>query len=312
MTSGRWKLGLLLAVVTALMWGVLPIALKLLLDVLDAYTVVWFRFALATLLLGGWQWYRGTLPTAARMRRAGGGLLLIAIVGLLGNYLFYMLGLDYVTAGVAQVVIQLAPMLFLLGGMVFFGERFGALQWFGFGLLAVGLLLFFNHRLAELFAARGDYFTGVALVVVASLSWAGYALAQKRLLLSMGSQEVMLVLYAAGALAFLPPSVPASLQVLDGAGVALLLFASLNTLIAYGAFAEALNHWEASRISAILATTPLLTLGAMAALATLTEQVVREPLNMLSIAGALLVVIGSALGALANGKAAARADRDAA
>ena len=40
---------------------------------------------------------------------------------------------------------------------------------------------------------------------------------------------------------------------------ALLAFCGVNTLIAYGSFAEAMAHIEASKVSAILALTPLIT-----------------------------------------------------
>jgi len=50
--TGNWRLGLVLSLITALMWGMLPIALKLLLPVMDAVTITWYRFVAAGLLLG--------------------------------------------------------------------------------------------------------------------------------------------------------------------------------------------------------------------------------------------------------------------
>ena len=80
----------------------------------------------------------------------------------------------------------------------------------------------------------------------------------------------------------------------------LLLACCLNTLVAYGAFAEALAHWEASRVSAALAVTPLVTFAAVAAAAALwPERVAAEDANLLAYLGALLVVLGSAATALA-------------
>ena len=71
----------------------------------------------------------------------------------------------------------------------------------------------------------------------------------------------------------------------------MLVFCALNSLIAYGCFVEALEHWEASRISAVLATTPLITVGAITVGAPIFPEVIApDPLNMLSVAGALLVV----------------------
>jgi hypothetical protein len=42
-TSGRWVFGLLLALLTALLWGILPIKLKQVLQVMDPITVTWYR-----------------------------------------------------------------------------------------------------------------------------------------------------------------------------------------------------------------------------------------------------------------------------
>ena len=117
-TTGRWKLGFLLALCTALLWGMLPIALKLLLGAMDVYSITWYRFLAAALILGAFVVRRVGLPGPRQLGGAGLWLLLIASLGLTGNYLFYLLGLDYLSPGAAQVVIQLAPMLLLLGGLV--------------------------------------------------------------------------------------------------------------------------------------------------------------------------------------------------
>ena len=53
--TGNWRLGLLLAATTATLWGLLPIALKGLLNAVDPYTVTFVRFffSAALLLPGG-------------------------------------------------------------------------------------------------------------------------------------------------------------------------------------------------------------------------------------------------------------------
>ena len=101
----------------------------------------------------------------------------------------------------------------------------------------------------------GPETVGILLVVLSAVLWAAYALAQKQLLRSISSAQIMLGIYVGAVVLFLPTARPASLMELDGAGLALLAFCSLNTLVAYGSFAEALDHWEASRVSAVLAVT---------------------------------------------------------
>jgi len=304
-TTGRWQFGLVLTLITVFMWGSLPIPLKILVGVVDAVTITWFRFLVASVLLGAWLAWRGRLPSLRKLSRTELALLAISIVGLAGNYVLYLLGLEHISPGAAQVVIQLAPMFLLLGGLIVFHERFGAVQWLGFAILCGGLVLYFHDRLRDLFA--GSYGVGVVMVVVAGAMWAAYAMAQKQLLKAMPSEVIMFCIYAASVVLFLPASHPTHLAQLDGVQIALLIYACLNTIVAYGCFAEALDHWEASRVSAVLAITPLLTLVFVSWLAQLAPGVLPpEGLDALSVAGACIVVVGSALSALApRGRAAA-------
>jgi drug/metabolite transporter (DMT)-like permease len=77
----------------------------------------------------------------------------------------------------------------------------------------------------------------------------------------------------------------------------------LNTVIAYGSFSEALNHWEASRISATFTIVPLLTMGFVYLLSFYPiVEVATEPMDFWVIVGAILVVIGAALASLARSK----------
>ncbi len=48
MRPRNWKLGFGLSLITAVLWGILPIALKVALTELDAWTITWYRFAGAT------------------------------------------------------------------------------------------------------------------------------------------------------------------------------------------------------------------------------------------------------------------------
>jgi drug/metabolite transporter (DMT)-like permease len=64
-------------------------------------------------------------------------------------------------------------------------------------------------------------------------------------------------------------------------------------------FAEALNHWAASRVSAALAIVPILTvIGVNITTAFFPGIIPPETLSGLSLAGAALVVIGSMIAAL--------------
>lgn len=295
-TSGRRGLGAALALVTMSLWGGLPIALKGVVRAMDAPTIVWYRFVASTLGLLAILALTGRLPSRARIRAIGRSewtLLAIATVFLSVNYLAYLVALDLTTAADAQVLIQLAPLLLALGGIAVFGEHFTRLQWIGFAVLGSGLVLFAASRGAGL-PAPGRYWLGGAVMVLAASTWAVYGLAQKQLLHTLPSQHIMLLLYAGCALLFTPLSSPGQIVGLDGAELALLAFCAVNTAVAYGAFSEALQHWEASRVSAVLALTPLATLAMLEAVDVLAPGFRDAPaLPLASLAGAGVVVLGS-------------------
>jgi drug/metabolite transporter (DMT)-like permease len=297
--SGRWRLGLGLTLLTVFLWGMLPIALKITLEQMDGYSIIWYRFLTSAVLLGSWLWFRGKLPRLRGRTRSVYILLVLVTLGLGTNYLFYILGLDRISAGSAQVVIQLAPALAMLGALFFFRERFRRLQWIGFFLLVSGLILFFHDRLGEIFLGRGKESTGVLLVVAAALTWAVFTLAQKQLLQQFSSSGVLLVVYLGSVLLILPTASPGSLKHLDLLHLSMLVFCALNTLVAYGSFSEALEHWEATRVSAVLSLTPLATLAmAWAGSRLWPGLVVGELISPLALCGALVVVAGSAAIAL--------------
>jgi drug/metabolite transporter (DMT)-like permease len=300
-STGNWRLGFTLALCTAALWGVLPIALTIVLADMDAYTITWWRFAVAAVGLGAFLAWRGDLPRLAGAGRVALLLLALALVMLVTNYVLYLVALDHTSPSVAQVVIQLAPLLFTVGGVAVFRERFTMGQWIGLVVLTAGLVLFFNRRLPELAEpARGLGF-GVWLMVVAAVAWAAYGLAQKRLLRHFGAQQVLLLLYIGASAALLPAADPSELASLDALQIGMLAFCCANTLAAYGAFVEALYHWDASRVGAVLATAPLFTIGAMWLVeASGFPRVAPEGLNALSFAGAIAVVGGSMAAALAS------------
>lgn len=297
--SGRTGLGFALATTTMALWGVLPLVLEAALRSVDALTLIWFRFVAAALLLGAWLAARGELPRLGTLGAGGRWLLALATGGLAGNYVGFLLGLAGTTPANAQVLIQAGPLLLALGGIAVFGERFTRLQWLGLAAIVAGLAGFFASQIAALGRELGGYLAGVAWIAIAAVTWAVYGLAQKQLLRVLSSQGVMLCIYAGCALLFWPLAKPAVLLGVSAAGAGLLAFCALNTLVAYGAFAAALQHWEASRVSAVLALTPLATLACSAAAARwLPDHAVPESLSPASWAGAAAVVAGSLLASL--------------
>lgn len=298
-TSGRWRLGLALSLVAVFLWGILPIALAVTLQVLDVYTIVWFRFLVSFVLLSIYLGWQGKLPPLLRLRSTSWVLLAIAILGLAANYILFTQGLALTAPANAEVIIQIAPLLMGFGGLFLFRERYTLLQWCGVGILVIGFTLFFHEQLKNLVTAHGQYLLGSGLVVVGAVTWTFYALAQKQLLQSLSSFSIMLILYAGCALLFTPFANPKAIFQLNLFHLGVLLFCALNTLIAYGAFAESLEHWEASRVSAVLALAPIVTLISVWLVSVIIPTLILpENISFIGIVGAVLVVTGSVTVAL--------------
>ncbi len=293
-SSGRWRLGLGLSLLTTVLWGVLPIALTIALQSLDAYTLTWFRFLISFGLLAVYLAASHRLPNLRDLPIWVWRLLAVATGFLALNYLLFLQGLIRTSPATGGVFNQLSSTLMGLGALVVFRERYTRWQWIGLSVLCAGMALFFQEQLRVLVSQVDRYILGSGLLVVASIVWAIYALAQKQLLQQLPSSAIMLVIYGGSALLFTPIAVPQKVLTLTAFQWAILLFCSINTLVAYGAFAEALEHLDASRVSAVISLTPIVTITSVITLSLLIPTLqISYQLSVLSVIGAMFVVVGS-------------------
>jgi len=236
----------------------------------------------------------GQFPDWQKLRSARFELLAIATLFLSINYLLFLEGLVRTSPTNSEVLIQLAPAFMSLGALVVFKERYTRSQWIGVAVLTLGMSLFFNDQLQVLAAASTTYLMGSGILALAAAAWAVYALAQKQLLQQLSSSTIMLVIYGGSALLFTPFASPQQVLTLSSIEWTMLIFCGLNTLLAYGAFAEALDHWEASRVSAVVSLAPIFTLAAVMMTAMLFPRLIApEHINVLGLVGAVLVMAGS-------------------
>ena len=136
----------------------------------------------------------------------------MAALTLIGNYVFYLLGLHYTTPANAQLLIQAAPLLMALGGILVFRERYNGWQWAGLLAIVGGLGLFFSDQLAGPAPAGSRYVLGSGLVLVGAVVWAVYALAQKQLLRQLSSTAILGFIYLVAALLLWPLAQPGKLR----------------------------------------------------------------------------------------------------
>jgi drug/metabolite transporter (DMT)-like permease len=292
--SGRSRLGLALSLVTVFLWGFLAIALKIVLQELDPFTVTWFRFTIAGLLLGTYLTIRQKLPSWQNLQKVSIPIFFTAVVGLSLNYILFLIGVGKTSPTNAQVLTQIAPVLMGIASLIIFKEKYNYRQWGGVALLIFGLVLFSHEQVRSLISSFDSYMWGNILLILGAIAWVFYGLAQKQLLRDLPSSSVMLGIYLCSSVLFMPLSDPAKLLTLSGSHFAILIFCGLNTLVTYGAFAAALEHWEASKVSAIITLAPLVTLVASVILPSFMAQLLPpSPISWWGYVGAIAVVSGS-------------------
>ena len=292
-------LGFLFALITAMAWGSLPVALKQVLSSMSVQTIVWYRFVTASLVLFILLGYKNKLPQIAKLGYYG-WLVVVGVIGLAGNFFLFNSSLNYIEPSVAQIFIHVSSFGMLICGIFVFKEKLGMHQKIGLVLLLIGLGLFFNDRL-DIFTGLNAYSTGVLISISASLVWVVYGMAQKLMLRKFSSQQILLMIYLGCALVFTPFAEFSQVENLTPFALGCFIYCCLNTLFGYGAYAEALNRWDVSKVSVVITLVPLFTIlfTHIAHYIDPTDFTAPE-LNTISYIGAFIVVCGAILSAIGH------------
>ncbi len=293
--------GLVYAGFTALLWGLLAIALKFSVTSLDPVTVVWFRFIFSFIVLLIWMLLFDRKDIALLKRPPV--MLLVAAFFLGLNYLGFITGVKYTSPSNAQVFIQLGSVGFALAGIFIYKEKVGWKHIVGFIMVLSGIAIFYYEQLAALKGINGEYTKGILLISGGGIAWAVFASIQKGLVAKLGPNQLNLVIYAFCSLIFLPFIDLHNLMEQNLVEWLVLIFLGLNTVLAYGFLAIAIKYAEATKVSVIIALNPILTFVGMAFLAFIEVSWIEpEHFTLLSIAGAVIVLAGAVITILSRKK----------
>ncbi|MFZ3516449.1 EamA family transporter RarD [Vibrio harveyi] len=166
----RSRQGVLLAIGAYTMWGIAPIYFKSIAEVspleILSHRVIWSFFLLAALLHFGrhWRSVRDIIKNKTKM------MFLVSTAILVGaNWLIFIWAVNSNHMLDASLGYYINPLINVLLGMVFLGERLRTLQWFAVVLAACGVLV-------QLFV-----FGSVPVVAIAlAMSFGFYGLLRKK------------------------------------------------------------------------------------------------------------------------------------
>lgn len=286
-----YKIGLLFAAGTSLCWAFLAIVLKYALDFVDSGSIVWFRMLTASVCVS--VFFAVKNPHQLKILRKPPLWAVIAALCLAANYFAYMKGLELTNVTNTQILIQLATVFLILAGIFYFKEALSLIQWLGIFVAFCGFGLFYWDQLWHFADNLHTYFYGNLWLIFASLTWAVFAVLQKKLSQKWSPQQINIITYIIAALSLTALADFSILSKLNFQQWLVLIILGFNTIIAYGCLGEALKRTPASYVGFIIALDPLVTLLILQIMNTFDMSFIEyEPLHTYGWIGAILVVTG--------------------
>jgi len=270
-----------------IMWGLAPVATRAAVAHLAPLPLLTLRLIAAALVLLPWAW-----PVFRRLRaRSASRLAAAGLLALVGYNLLVTLGLRWLPAATAGLLLATEPVWIMLLGRVFLGERVGLRAWLGTGVALAGVAVLAGPGAVT--GADGYLaLAGIGLVLAATLAFAGYTIVQRPLSQQFGAVPAAAASTVAGALPYL-----AFTGTLAGAGLAHLSPAVWGALafLTLGSTVAGMLLWNvavlaggAARVSLLLYLEPVVSvLGAAVFLG--------ERVTALMICGGVLILGGVAV-----------------
>ena len=274
--------------VAVCLWGLAPVATRAAVGHLSPLPLLLIRLAAASLVLLPWAW-----PVFRRLRpRPAGRLVAAGLLGLVGYNLPVTVGLLWLPAATAGLLLATEPVWVMLLGRLFLGERGGVRPWLGSAAALAGVAVLAGPGAVS--GVGGGYraLAGTALVLVGTLSFAAYTIALRPLSQEFGAVSATAASTVIGAVPYL-----AAAGTLPGAGLAHLgpaVWAEL-AFLAFGSTVAGLLLWnvavvagDITRVSLLLYLEPVVSVAGAAVF-------LGERISLVMIGGGLLILAGVAV-----------------
>jgi drug/metabolite transporter (DMT)-like permease len=284
------RAGLAAGLVAVTLWGLAPVATRAAVGHLSPLPLLTIRMSAASLVLLPWAWpaFRGLAP------RHGGRLAAAGLLGLVGYNLPVAVGLRWLPASTAGLLLATEPVWVLLIGRVFLAERGGIRPWLGSAVALAGVAVIAGPGAIAASAGSGGYhaLAGMAAVLAGTMAFGAYTIVSRPLSEALGAVPATAASTVAGTLpylAFAGTVTRAGLGHLDAAAWAEIAF------LAFGCTAAGMLLWNvavlaggASRVSLLLYLEPVVSvLGAAVFLG--------ERPGLATIGGGVLILAGVAV-----------------
>lgn len=270
------------------MWGLAPVATRALVTHAAPVPILVLRLLLAALVLLPWAVpvLRTAGPrTLARLGAAG-------VLGMVGYNLPVTLGLQWLPASTAGLLLATEPLWVLLMGRIFLAETVACRAWVGTAVALIGVAILAGPAALSP-DNRAQAVAGTLLVLLATAAFGGYTVALRPLSAVYGAVPATAASSVVGALPYLALAgtlSPAMFAQLPAAAWGQLMFLSLgSTVIGMLLWNQAILRGGSTQVSLLLYLEPVVSvLGAMAILGEVPSATI--------VAGGAVVIVGVFLG----------------
>jgi drug/metabolite transporter (DMT)-like permease len=277
------------ALLAVVIWGGNFIATKVTLQEASPAIIVWLRFGIGMLILGGTVIVRKQFAFPARRE-----LAYFALLGFLGVTLHQWLqatGLITAAATNTAWIVAIIPVFTALLGWLILKEKLGWLRVGGMVLAAAGVILIVSKgNPAALFSGAFSSF-GEFLILISAVNWAVFSVLSRHGLNTHPATRMMFYVMAFGWLfaniwLFGFGSGLSELPHLSANGWGgILVLGILGSGVAYIAWYDALQALPASQLAAFINIEPLVT-------TILAAFMLGETITLLTILGAGMILVG--------------------
>jgi drug/metabolite transporter (DMT)-like permease len=274
-----------LAAVT--MWGLAPVATRALVAQLPPLPLLVLRIGVAGLILLPWCW-----RVPRRLDRASLGRLVAAgLLCMVGYNLPVTIGVQWIPASTAALILATEPVAILLLSRVFLKEHVRRLAWAGAAIAMGGIALLAGPGALSV-GGGGRALAGIGLVVLATVLFAAYTIVLRPLSTELGAGSAAATSTAAGAVPYLLLAwmiSPHQLASLPAAGWGELGFLSLGcTVVGMAAWSIAVARAGSARAGLLLYAEPVVGVGGAVIF-------LGEKLSAGMLAGGALILAGVAV-----------------
>jgi drug/metabolite transporter (DMT)-like permease len=287
-SESRYRLALFVIWLTPAFWAVNYIIARRAPGVVEPHMLALGRWALAGALLA--LMARAELWRERRVILAvWHQYLVLGALGMLVCGAWVYVGAKTTDAMNISLIYAASPILISMGAVAWLGERFAPRQMLGVGVALVGVM----HVVVKgQWAALGDvkFVAGDGWILAAMVSWAFYALLQKKWPSALSATARLASICAGGSVVLLPFALWEALQSSTPVWTAQATFLTVAAALVPGLCAYLIYGWSqkilgASRVAVTLYLGPLYA-------ALVAWGVLNEPLGWHHLVGALLILPG--------------------